>query len=438
MKKLVLLFLMFLSLLANAQKRDTLYFQNFENYKPGDMIMIDNDSLIPHFQGLQTWVVSSGKAISSSYLISGDSTADDWMITPPINLSQNPMLLWKAYTVDPDYREGYEIWITTDVDNPKTLNSYTKLKTIAQENTQWTQRSLDLSHYAGQRVRLAWRNHSKNEYLLYVDDIFVYEQKNIDLSIQKAFVPVFSKIGNDINVGLKIFNYGKDTISNFDIAYQINNDSPVIENKTGSLAFLDDTSVYFDTKIAPTKDSIYNIKLWFSNPNGQIVQSNGNDTIHKKFSVWSKGTQNKILFEHFTQASCNPCAENNPALNSLMLQNQGKYVHIAYHTSWPGFDPMYNFNKTQSNSRVKYYGITGVPDVIVNGTNNVGSPSDVTQEMIDQNYQKNSPIKIDINCIKRVDSVFINLTLIPYAYFPQDVKAKVVFTEHKEYPYSPG
>jgi hypothetical protein len=50
--------------------------------------------------------------------------------------------------------------------------------------------------------------------------------------------------------------------------------------------------------------------------------------------------QRLVLLEHFTQASCGPCASQNPALNALLDNNTTKVVAIKYQTSWPGTDPM--------------------------------------------------------------------------------------------------
>ena len=48
--------------------------------------------------------------------------------------------------------------------------------------------------------------------------------------------------------------------------------------------------------------------------------------------------QRLVLFEEFTQASCGPCASQNPAFNTLLDANATKAVSIKYQTSWPGFE----------------------------------------------------------------------------------------------------
>lgn len=99
------------------------------------------------------------------------------------------------------------------------------------------------------------------------------------------------------------------------------------------------------------------------------------------------------LFEHFTQASCGPCAAQNPYFQAVYYANESNMHHVAYHTSWPGVDPMYNFNSTESDAMVSYYGVSGVPDMIQNGVD-VGSPAGVTQDIVNNLISESSPIRV--------------------------------------------
>jgi len=103
------------------------------------------------------------------------------------------------------------------------------------------------------------------------------------------------------------------------------------------------------------------------------------------------------LFEEFTQASCGPCGQYNPGFQKSILQKNPSTVReISYHTSWPGVDPMYNYNTSQSNSRVSYYGVTGVPDVFLMGNYKQASPPQMTQDDVNTITAETSPIKIKV------------------------------------------
>lgn len=92
---------------------------------------------------------------------------------------------------------------------------------------------------------------------------------------------------------------------------------------------------------------------------------------------------NLVVFEHFTNASCGPCASQNPMFTSLLNNNPYKATSIKYHVSWPGFDPMYNANTTEPTARVGYYGVQGVPSVRLGSFGNM-SPISVTQNQVNQ------------------------------------------------------
>ncbi|MDQ3021634.1 MAG: T9SS type A sorting domain-containing protein [Bacteroidota bacterium] len=66
---------------------------------------------------------------------------------------------------------------------------------------------------------------------------------------------------------------------------------------------------------------------------------------------YSASQDKKVLFEEFTNASCFPCAQNNPALKSYIDSKGDTIVAVKYHTDFPGFDPMYNHNPLQVNQR---------------------------------------------------------------------------------------
>jgi len=104
-----------------------------------------------------------------------------------------------------------------------------------------------------------------------------------------------------------------------------------------------------------------------------------------------------ILFDHFTNASCPPCAAQNPFMEATFAANFGRYHQISYHTWWPGpTDPMYTYNKPCNHKRTNYYGVNGVPDVFMLGSTNLGSPTAVTQQLINNTAYQAAPIRIRV------------------------------------------
>ncbi len=104
------------------------------------------------------------------------------------------------------------------------------------------------------------------------------------------------------------------------------------------------------------------------------------------------------LYEHFTQASCGPCAAQNPGFQDSILNPFPDIVrHVAYHTSWPGVDPMYNLSPSGVNNRVAFYTVSGVPFVELDGNVKSGGPGNFTRQDVENAFSKTSPVKIIVS-----------------------------------------
>lgn len=104
----------------------------------------------------------------------------------------------------------------------------------------------------------------------------------------------------------------------------------------------------------------------------------------------------RVLVEEATNASCGPCASQNPAFDALLQANPDLVAVIKYHSWWPGVDPMYDHNVEDNSARIDYYGINSVPRAVVDGQFN-GQPAQVSQSMLNNYANDPSPFEeIDI------------------------------------------
>ncbi len=87
----------------------------------------------------------------------------------------------------------------------------------------------------------------------------------------------------------------------------------------------------------------------------------------------------KVLVEHFTQASCPPCAYYNPLITPILERNRAKVAWISYQVSWPGVDPMNKDNPGEVQNRVNFYNVTGVPDSYLNAVS-AGAPTNTISD----------------------------------------------------------
>ncbi|MBI1315954.1 Omp28-related outer membrane protein [bacterium] len=113
--------------------------------------------------------------------------------------------------------------------------------------------------------------------------------------------------------------------------------------------------------------------------------------------------QRFVLAEEFTNASCGPCASQNPAFNALLDANSTKIIGLKYQVWWPGFDPMHLQNVAEVTERVNYYGVTGAPTALVNGVEIAndcgaydGAPACLSQTEIDAAYAAPAPFNMTL------------------------------------------
>ena len=75
-----------------------------------------------------------------------------------------------------------------------------------------------------------------------------------------------------------------------------------------------------------------------------------------------------VLFEEFTNTSCDPCSEFSPYLDQLIDDRMGDMVAITYHWNIPSpQDPFYLADPEEVDTRAEFYGISGVPSMFVLG-----------------------------------------------------------------------
>lgn len=162
---------------------ETFLLRNVDNRTPAANVAYVNDA----WEVREDFNLSPGNpgacaAFSTSWY-SPAGAANDWMWTPPVALPAggSAALRWRAVAYDPAYPDGYEVRVMAAPTEPtggtgaignQITNSNTVFA-IAAENTAWTARSASLAAYAGQTVRVGFRNNSNDQFLLLIDDIEV-------------------------------------------------------------------------------------------------------------------------------------------------------------------------------------------------------------------------------------------------------------------------
>lgn len=243
MKKLLtLLFGAFAFTSMNAQ---TVYFQEAFNggtisSPPNGFTVVNNDAcqvnnatIFPN----NSWVVyedgTDTFAAAQSWSNPAGCTADDWLITPAIDLSAatgSIALNWRAQSFEggaSGFPESYEVLLSTTGANAP-ADFTTTLFSIAQEEDEWTSRSVDLAAYAGQTIYVAFRLTSNDMSQLWIDDISVREPAQYDLqlvSFQSDATP--QKTALNANTNYAVLDYSGTSLFNASVTVENTGQNPV-------------------------------------------------------------------------------------------------------------------------------------------------------------------------------------------------------------------
>lgn len=137
------------------------------NYVTDGWVVVDRGGEPPNFGGPD----GDHAALSTSWYDPAGAS-NDWLISPQITIpaGETANLVWDAKAQDPLYPDGYELKLAPNGGN--TIQDFTvTLFSVESENPEWITRSVPMSAYAGQTIRLAWVNNSTDMFVLLIDNI---------------------------------------------------------------------------------------------------------------------------------------------------------------------------------------------------------------------------------------------------------------------------
>ncbi len=370
MKKLLFFGLALSFLGAQAQ----IFSEDFSNGIPSSFTLIDNDGNTPAAQVsfiTDAWVArtstdGNGYAASTSWY-APPGTADDWLITPAITITNSDTyLLWKAGAQDQSFPDGYEVLIST---TGTAIADFSVAYSNPGEGAPFVSRALDLSSYVGSTIHVAFRNNSNDMFLLLVDDIVVNEFPDVDVAGLDVIVDKFYATNTAVDIEATFTNNGKG-VSSATLNYSVNGGTPVSTALSGFTFNPTATETFVSgTTWTPTAAGQYKIKAWLSNINGGTADANNtNDTAYADVTVLSNPPQRNVLAEEFSSSTCPPCKTWNDNVYNAALagyNNFGDKLVVKYQVPIPvAGDPSRN---PDSDARRAYYGVNSAPTMLVNG-----------------------------------------------------------------------
>lgn len=217
----------------------SIFFENFDNGL-GQMTAIDNDGFTVNQEASEfgsNWQIlppfrfgNTSAAVISNSWFNPSGRADDWLISPEIEIKGNAVLNWEAVALEPAHPDSYEVLLSTD--GPSMASFNTLLLNVNEENSgEFTRREVDLSAYSGQKVWLAFHNNSNDKLFLVLDNISVripgandIRLESITLDKSTPVVPLsqLTTVDGQRTMNVNMTNYGFEKINSVKLSYSIN------------------------------------------------------------------------------------------------------------------------------------------------------------------------------------------------------------------------
>ena len=254
------------------------------------------------------------------------------------------------------------------------------------------------------------------------DDIGVSVQKDNDVAVTNINTADIIGIGEN-KVSFSVSNNGSNVVTDLTAKYQFEGYEEVSQNFSTNIDPFTSTDLTFDvpTDIQSLNDLTLTVNV--TAVNNTTDDNESDNTLDKDLSVaW--GTAQRIpMIEHFSSSSCSPCVSVNASMKTLTNNNPGKYTYVKYSTSWPS--PTDTHYIPECDVKAQYYGVSGVPVIMLDGTDR-GTP--VSQTTLDDRY--NTPAITDVRGAFNIDGNILHVTadFMSFANM-SDVKAFVTVNE---------
>jgi len=337
-----ILTLLFLGSLFVQSQAQVLFSQDFESGVLAPMTAIDVDGKTVHpnvaASAGPTWSVrgnATNHLIVSTSWFNPVGQADDWVISPAITIAQaNTFLTWQAFAADPAFRDGYEVRIST---TDALIPSFTTLAlNVPAENSTLTNRSLKLDAYIGQTIYFAFRNHSNDKFLLYIDNISVAVFKNRDAIVQGVTFEKYNPLDTQVPIKVTVENHGADPLTSLVYTWTSGNDT-YVDTVTGlNVPLLGTADITHVVNFNVSETGEFPVNIAVSSPNGLEDESPDDNYGARMIYGLSEALPKKVVVEEGTGTWCGWCPRGFVALEQMAVD----YKDVALLISIHNYDPM--------------------------------------------------------------------------------------------------
>lgn len=380
--------------------------------------------------GTSNWGISAtqnagGEANELVLVWSPQFNGTSRMVMPAVDLTGVSSVVVSFKHALDNYSGGHTLGIATSSDGGNTWNEAWS-QTYSSSNSWVVNQEVSTADMGNSNVNFCifYTGNSYNINNWYFDDIEIFSMESLDLALNS--IDMNSTMGaGDASVSFTVQNKGAETINQFTVGYQVNEEEPVEEVFDVTLASLA-TQQFTFAMPATLQPGSFNFTVSILAVNGGDDNDPSNNTLEKTVNVALGETQRIPMIEHFSSSTCGPCVSVNTTMGNLTNNNPGKFTYTKYQMNWPGNgDPYYT---EEGGVRRLFYGVNAVPNVVLEGTN-LGATS-VSQAQLDSHY--NTPSFADVRGSFNVDGNNITVKVDFMAYYNMTTEKAFVTVNEKE------
>jgi hypothetical protein len=426
MKKLLLPAILLLATGANAQ----IFEEDFEGTTPLDNFTLIGTSGVtvntavtgdyPGLTGTTFWTIDNStgsKAATTTSWFSSAVDADNHLITPQLNLPSGSSykVSWKATSLgNNSYLDPYQVKLST---TGATAGDFTTELFTNNAGAPNDGESESAIISTTGNVYIAFVANGNDDFLLAFDDIKVEVLPDNDIEMTSLSIAPMAAAGA-LSISGTVTNVGANDITTFDIDW--NDGSAHNETFTQTIPAGGSYTFSHSTDLTVVAGTTHNLNVCASLTGDS---ENGNDCLTAEVKGASQEGNRLALLELFTSSTCPPCytlnytGYNGNGLNAgLDNLNANSQVNpeiavIKYQWDFPGVgDHAYN---SDVDTRISYYGISGIPAPVVNS--NRYSGGELNPTVI--GFHQNEATFCDISATHSSEngSVTVNVDVTPYA-----------------------
>ena len=295
-------------------------------------------------------------------------TANRWLITPPVNgITANSILVWESRSeaINQQMLNSFEVWVSAAAgsnSNPVVTDftniTSNKVFSLTGESSAWKTHVINLAAFAGQTVRIAFRDVSINKYFLNIDDITVVDAATNDLmlaSVSPTGQSSWGVVNSTKTIAGVVKNNGSTAVTGFTVKYS---DGGAIVSRTYTglnIGYAQTYNFSFTTPYTITSASQPPLKVWV-----ELTGDNNhnNDTLNSQIKGYSYMPAHKVVVEEGTGTWCGWCVRGAVFMDSMYHVYPSTTVLIAVHSADPMTDTIYD-------AAVSNYINFGYPSILV-------------------------------------------------------------------------